>query len=726
MPRRSATAVPSVRPASSTPSPSGRRKASGAAPPSASAGASSASAAGPSVSGPRMDASRRWAARSLGTLLVAAPTSRADRAPGGDGRDPRRGGHAGPDRRVHRRPAHEGRDGRRADRPARRHARRRRAGRPAADGPTSSTSSAPAATAPTPSTSRPWPPSWSPAPAARVCKHGNRAASSSTRLGRPARGARRAHRLRARRAWPAAWREAGIGFCFAPRFHPAMRHAGPTRRELGVPTVFNFLGPLANPAGVRRLMIGVGDAGDGRAHGRRAGRPGAPSGRWSSTATTGSTSSRPRPRRTVVELRDGEVDDLRPSTRPTLGLDAGARSAAGRAATPATNAALARRGAGRRAGSPPRHRPAQRRRRPRGRPVSSTTSPPASTTARGRARRRSGRARRSIALVAASNVATPRSGPGRLTRRPTRPPLTDDVGTDRGRRQPVTPPATGCVAAAAEVFAEKGYDRAGVQEIARRAGFTTGAIYGRFRGKAELLAAAIEAQSDDEFEQLFAEHRFEGDGHRHPAPPSARTSSPRSSTTARPCCSRRSSPPAATPSVATLLRQVIDERDAAAHRPGRGGQAHRATSTPTLDTLSIVRFCHAVGFGFLLFGAVELDRPGPEPWEVADHPPGRRRSGGGELDGTPRLTAGPPLTRSAEPPWGRSGCQIAAGCPLGRPLTRCRGSTSSRGRGASRPGRRSSSWCARCRRATRCGGSRPRRAGRARGPARPPRGRGRR
>ena len=42
-----------------------------------------------------------------------------------------------------------------------------------------------------------------------------------------------------------------MGFCFAPRFHPAMRHAGPTRRELGVPTVFNFLGPLANPARVR-------------------------------------------------------------------------------------------------------------------------------------------------------------------------------------------------------------------------------------------------------------------------------------------------------------------------------------------------------------------------------------------------------------------------------------------------------------------------------------------
>jgi anthranilate phosphoribosyltransferase len=50
-----------------------------------------------------------------------------------------------------------------------------------------------------------------------------------------------------------------MGFCFAPRFHPSMRHAGPTRRELGVPTVFNFLGPLANPARTRRQVVGVSD-----------------------------------------------------------------------------------------------------------------------------------------------------------------------------------------------------------------------------------------------------------------------------------------------------------------------------------------------------------------------------------------------------------------------------------------------------------------------------------
>ena len=54
--------------------------------------------------------------------------------------------------------------------------------------------------------------------------------------------------------------EAGIGFCFAPRFHPAFRFAAPSRREIGIPTVFNLLGPMANPGRVRRQIIGVADA----------------------------------------------------------------------------------------------------------------------------------------------------------------------------------------------------------------------------------------------------------------------------------------------------------------------------------------------------------------------------------------------------------------------------------------------------------------------------------
>jgi anthranilate phosphoribosyltransferase len=51
--------------------------------------------------------------------------------------------------------------------------------------------------------------------------------------------------------------EAGIAFLFAPTFHPSMRHAGPTRKDLGVRTAFNLLGPLTNPAGASRQLVGV-------------------------------------------------------------------------------------------------------------------------------------------------------------------------------------------------------------------------------------------------------------------------------------------------------------------------------------------------------------------------------------------------------------------------------------------------------------------------------------
>jgi len=90
-----------------------------------------------------------------------------------------------------------------------------------------------------------------------VAKHGNRAASSACG------SADVLEALGVAVALPPAaaeecLRRAGIAFLFAPNFHPSMRHAAVPRRELGVRTVFNFLGPLANPARVRRQSVGVG------------------------------------------------------------------------------------------------------------------------------------------------------------------------------------------------------------------------------------------------------------------------------------------------------------------------------------------------------------------------------------------------------------------------------------------------------------------------------------
>ena len=91
-----------------------------------------------------------------------------------------------------------------------------------------------------------------------VCKHGNRAASSKcgTADVLEALGAR--IELAPDEVARCVERT-NFGFCFAPAFHPSFRHVGPIRRELGVPTVFNLLGPLANPARVRHMLVGVGN-----------------------------------------------------------------------------------------------------------------------------------------------------------------------------------------------------------------------------------------------------------------------------------------------------------------------------------------------------------------------------------------------------------------------------------------------------------------------------------
>jgi anthranilate phosphoribosyltransferase len=91
-----------------------------------------------------------------------------------------------------------------------------------------------------------------------VAKHGNRAITSAAGSADvlDALGVRIDHDPASAAA---ALRELGFAFLFAPAYHPAMRHAMPTRRELGLRTAFNLLGPLTNPAGVGRLVVGAGD-----------------------------------------------------------------------------------------------------------------------------------------------------------------------------------------------------------------------------------------------------------------------------------------------------------------------------------------------------------------------------------------------------------------------------------------------------------------------------------
>ncbi|MGI9598861.1 MAG: anthranilate phosphoribosyltransferase [Acidimicrobiales bacterium] len=89
-----------------------------------------------------------------------------------------------------------------------------------------------------------------------VCKHGNRRASSTSGSFDFLEALGVAIELDPRQLERCV-EEVGLGFAFARSFHPAMRFAGPVRAELGIPTVFNLLGPLANPARVTRQVVGV-------------------------------------------------------------------------------------------------------------------------------------------------------------------------------------------------------------------------------------------------------------------------------------------------------------------------------------------------------------------------------------------------------------------------------------------------------------------------------------
>jgi anthranilate phosphoribosyltransferase len=92
----------------------------------------------------------------------------------------------------------------------------------------------------------------------RVAKHGNRSFTSRSGSADVLEALGVSIQLTPEEMGPVL-ETAGIVFMFAPLLHPAMRHVGPVRKELGIPTIMNVLGPLTNPAGVRRQIVGVSD-----------------------------------------------------------------------------------------------------------------------------------------------------------------------------------------------------------------------------------------------------------------------------------------------------------------------------------------------------------------------------------------------------------------------------------------------------------------------------------
>ena len=165
--------------------------------------------------------------------------------------------------------------------------------------------------------------------------------------------------------------------------------------------------------------------------------------------------------------------------------------------------------------------------------------------------------------------------------------------------------------AAAEVFAEKGYEKAGVAEIARRAGVTTGAIYSRYSGKAELLLDAVDHHVSDDIEQLLrAEHPGESatdvlaslGSHLLDDLPTGSGLFLEAIVAGR-----------RDPELAAAIRRRVEDEDA------RLAKLFDEATTdglvdPDLDRLAIVRLAHAIGFGMTLTRAMGLELPETGAW----------------------------------------------------------------------------------------------------------------
>ncbi len=141
----------------------------------------------------------------------------------------------------------------------------------------------------------------------RVAKHGNRAVSS--RAGSADVLEALGVRLSSDPAIVAAHlEELGVGFFFAPAFHGALKHAAPVRKDLGVRTFFNLLGPLANPAGATHQLLGVYDRARVRAMAEVLGRLGV-SGAWVVHGKGGLDEVSPSGPTLVAVLRDGAIEE---------------------------------------------------------------------------------------------------------------------------------------------------------------------------------------------------------------------------------------------------------------------------------------------------------------------------------------------------------------------------------------------------------------------------------
>lgn len=179
--------------------------------------------------------------------------------------------------------------------------------------------------------------------------------------------------------------------------------------------------------------------------------------------------------------------------------------------------------------------------------------------------------------------------------------MTDDLIRDR------------LIAAATEVFAERGYDGAGVAEIARRAGLTTGAIYSRYRGKADLLVDALDetlarqleivltdtaaARPNDALSLLGAQLLADDKQHASVLLLEAVVAGRRD------------------PELnATLYRRLEDER-ARVSKVIEEGKAE-GVFDPDLQTDAVVAFCQSIGLGFVLLRTMELPMPEAQAWQT--------------------------------------------------------------------------------------------------------------